>query len=131
MAAYTLGQKERMLKQMLYDYQIVDRTHQFKVGRPSPTRHQEILLMPPAKKQQFNGRLNKMAAEKCPHGPHPCHVKGSGWCQLNFMEESVELSYGIHGMHLGVDIHVKSKRGDGKVEVWVPQKRKTSRDNTG
>ena len=88
-----------MLKEMLYEYEIVDRTHLFIVGRPSPTRHQEILLMPPAKRKQFKDKLDKMVQEECPYGPYPCHVKGSGWCQLNFMEESVELSYGIHGMH--------------------------------
>ena len=56
---------------------------------------------------------------KCSCGPHPTYMKGSGWCQLTFQEESVKLCHDIFGMHLGVDVKAESLRGDDKVNVWT------------
>ena len=69
-----------------------------------------------------NGKTQLEAALKDPfpyHNYSHFHTTGLGWCQLWFLEDSVELNYCIFGMHIGLDVRVKSLRPDGKVEVWA------------
>ena len=119
MTTHTQGVMERMLKEMLMDYQIVDRTHAFPVGAPSSMKYEEIMLLPTAQRKELKTKCTALAATECPYGSYPCHVKGPGWCQLSFMKESVDIHYDIYGHHVAVDIRVESKRADHKVVAWA------------
>ena len=121
MSTTTLEAMHERLKKMLKSEQIVDRTHDFEVGGPGPARHQEMLLMPFAQRQELKVKFEAQSKKDCPYGPYSANLKseGLGWCQITFMEDTAKLKYIIYGFHLGVDVKVLSLRGDDKVTVWA------------
>ena len=121
MSTTTLEAMHERLKKMLKSEQIVNRTHDFEVGGPGPARHQEMLLMPFAQRQELKVKFEAQSKKDCPYGPYSANLKseGLGWCQITFMEDTAKLKYIIYGFHLGVDVKVLSLRGDDKVTVWA------------
>ena len=121
MSTTTLEAMHERLKKMLKDEQIVDRTHDFKVGGPSGARHQEMLLMSTAQRQELKVKFEAQSKKDCPYGPYSANLKseGLGWCQITFMADTAKLKYIVYGFHLGVGVRVQSLRGDNKVTVWA------------
>ena len=69
---------KKMLSKMATKGEIVVRTHDFHVGRPSPAKVQRRLLLKGQEKEKYEAKLTARCQLTCPLGPYSACVKGSG-----------------------------------------------------
>ena len=89
----------------------------FDIGRPSDVDITSIRSLSEDLRKAYRKNLFERSACTVPNGPYPCEWRGTGWCQLTFPRETVDLKYTVFGMHLGLDVVVTSLKGNGKVDV--------------
>ena len=111
----------KKVKEMAQAHQVPAFTVPWELGCPTPySEYCRIRDLPLNERKKRRTQLEAALKDPFPYRNYPhFHTTGLGWCQLWFLEDSVELNYCIFGMHIGLDVRVKSLRPDGKIEVWA------------